>query len=113
MAATAAFGTKIRTVVIPSHRAAKASRRRSRTKLSANRIGEVQMANDNPGHGGGNPGQGGGPAPVTIYVNGTPYEVAKERISYEELLALINAPALPEDKRYSVQYSKGHSGKPT
>lgn len=68
--------------------------------------------NDNS-HGGDNPGHGGGPQPVTIYVNGTPYEVSKERISYEELLALINAPALPPDKRYSVQYSKGQSGKPT
>ncbi len=68
---------------------------------------------DKDSHGGGNPDHGGGPPPVTIYVNGTPYEVPKERISYEELLALINAPALPSDKRYSVQYSKGHSGKPT
>lgn len=54
-----------------------------------------------------------GPKPVTIIVNGTAYEVAKEKISYEELLALIGAPALPEGKRYSVQYSKGQSGKPT
>jgi hypothetical protein len=69
---------------------------------------------DNPGQGGGGkPGHGGGSPPVTIFVNGTPYEVSKERISYEELLALINAPALPADKRYSVQYSKGHSDKPT
>lgn len=54
-----------------------------------------------------------GPKPVTIYVNGTPYEVPKERISYEELLELIEAPPLPEDQRYSVMYSKGHSDKPT
>ena len=53
------------------------------------------------------------PKPVTIYVNGTAYDVPKERISYEELLALINAPPLPEGQRYSVQYSKGQSGKPT
>lgn len=64
---------------------------------------------DNPGHG----GDHGGPKPVTIYVNGTAYEVPKERISYEELLELIDAPALPEDQRYSVQYSKGNSDKPT
>lgn len=70
------------------------------------------MANNdgNQGHGG---DHGGGPKPVTIYVNGTEYEVPKERISYEELLLLINAPALPEGQRYSVQFSKGHSGKPT
>jgi hypothetical protein len=64
-----------------------------------------------------NPGQGeehgNGPKPVTIYVNGTAYEVPKERISYEDLLALISAPALPDGQRYSVQYSKGNSEKPT
>lgn len=51
--------------------------------------------------------------PVTIYVNGTAYEVLKERISYEELLELIEAPALSENQRYSVMYSKGHSDKTT
>ena len=50
---------------------------------------------------------------VTIFVNGTAYEVAKERISYEDLLALIGAPPLGDGQRYSVQYSKGHSGKST
>ena len=50
---------------------------------------------------------------VTIYVNGTPYDVAKGKISYEGLLELIKAPPLPEGQRYSVQYSKGQSGKPT
>ncbi|WP_342738603.1 multiubiquitin domain-containing protein [Bradyrhizobium sp. B117] len=66
---------------------------------------------NNPGHGGDSPGHG--PAPVTIIVNGTAYEVPKEKISYEELLQLIGAPPLPEGKRYSVVYSKGNSGKPT
>jgi hypothetical protein len=50
---------------------------------------------------------------VTIFVNGTPYEVNKGRISYEQLLALINAPPLPEGKRYAVQFSKGNNDKPT
>jgi hypothetical protein len=50
---------------------------------------------------------------ITIYVNGTPYEVDKGRISYEQLLALIKAPSLPEGKRYAVQFSKGHNDKPT
>jgi len=50
---------------------------------------------------------------VTIYVNGTPYEVDKGRISYEQLLVLIKAPALPEGQRYAVQFSKGHNDKPT
>jgi hypothetical protein len=50
---------------------------------------------------------------VTIVVNGTEYEVPKERITYEELIKLIAAPTLPEGQRYSVQYSKGHGDKPT
>lgn len=54
-----------------------------------------------------------GPKSVTIYVNGTPYKVLKERISYEELLELIDAPLLAENQRYSVMYSKGHSDKTT
>lgn len=54
-----------------------------------------------------------GPKPVTIFVNGTEYELPKESISYEELLELIGAPALPEGQRYSVQYSKGQGKKPT
>ena len=63
--------------------------------------------------GGGDPAQGGGPKAVTIFVNGTAYEVDKGRISYEDLLALIKAPPLPPDKRYSVQFSKGPKDKPT
>jgi hypothetical protein len=65
---------------------------------------------ENQAHGG---DHGGGPKPVTIIVNGTAYDVPKERITYEELLALINAPTLPEGQRYSVQYSKGNAPKPT
>ena len=53
------------------------------------------------------------PKQITIYVNGTPYEVDKGRISYEQLLALIKAPPLPEGQRYAVQFSKGHNDKPT
>lgn len=54
-----------------------------------------------------------GPKPLTIYVNGSHYDVLKERISYEELLKLIESPALAENQRYSVMYSKGHSDKAT
>jgi hypothetical protein len=56
---------------------------------------------------------GDGAKKVTIFVNGTPYEVDMGRISYDQLLALIQAPPLPEGKRYAVQYSKGHNDKPT
>ncbi len=50
---------------------------------------------------------------ITIFVNGTEYQVKKEKISYEGLLELIEAPPLAEDKRYLVQYSKGPKDKPT
>jgi Multiubiquitin len=63
------------------------------------------MANEHEGQ--------GGPKPVNIVVNGTEYPFPKGKISYDELLQLIGAPPLPEGQRYSVQYSKGQSGKPT
>jgi Multiubiquitin len=50
---------------------------------------------------------------ITIFVNGTEYQVEKGKISYEGLLELIEAPPLPEGKRYLVQYSKGTKDKPT
>lgn len=53
--------------------------------------------------------QGKGPKTITIVVNGTAYEVPKEKVTYEELLVLIGAPGLPEGQRYLVMYSRGHS----
>ena len=79
-------------------------------KTQSQEVTNMASGGQNQGHGG---EHGGGPKPVTIVVNGTAYEVPKERITYEELLALISAPALPEDQRYSVQYSKGNAEKPT
>lgn len=61
----------------------------------------------------GQAGTSGDAKVVTIYVNGTAYQVEKGHISYEGLLALIGAPPLPDGQRYSVQYSKGSSDKPT
>lgn len=73
-----------------------------------------QNGNSNQG-GGNNSGNGDGNADklIPIFVNGTAYDVAKGKISYEELLVLIEAPALPENQRYQVMYSKGNSDKPT
>ncbi|MBZ9991416.1 MULTISPECIES: multiubiquitin domain-containing protein [unclassified Mesorhizobium] len=73
------------------------------------------MANsNNNGNGGGSPGHGGGnDHMITIYVNGTPYEVEKGPLSYAQLLVLISAAPLPENQRYAVQYSKGNNDKPT
>ena len=39
---------------------------------------------------------GDGAKKVTIFVNGTPYEVDRGRTSDDQLLALIQAPPLPE-----------------
>jgi len=83
--------------------------------------GNSGQGGGNPGPGGGNPGPGGGGNQghgndhdtVTIYVNGTAYEAPKGNISYEQLLTLIHAAALPENQRYAVQFSKGDKDKPT
>lgn len=67
------------------------------------------MTNEHAAEKGGKPD----PKTVTIIVNGTGYEVAKGKITYEELLVLIEAPELPENQRYQVMYSKGNGPKPT
>ena len=50
---------------------------------------------------------------VTIIVNGTPHEVEKDEISYNEVvtLAFSDFPQHPE-RTYSVTYSKGQGEKP-
>lgn len=67
------------------------------------------MTNEHAAEKGGKPD----PKTVIIIVNGTEYEVPKGKITYEELLVLIEAPGLPEDQRYQVMYSKGNGPKPT
>lgn len=50
---------------------------------------------------------------VTIVVNGEPFEVEKDEISYAEVvtLAFPDYPRHPE-VTYSVKYKKGHGNKP-
>lgn len=50
---------------------------------------------------------------VTIIVNGTPEEVEKDEISYEEVVtfAFPDFPQHPE-RAYSVKYKRGHGNKP-
>lgn len=50
---------------------------------------------------------------VTIVVNGEPFEVEKEEISYAEVvtLAFPDYPQHPE-VTYSVKYKRGHGNKP-
>lgn len=50
---------------------------------------------------------------VTIYINGTPHEVEKSKLSYEEVIALaFDNPPQGEQVQITVQYTRGHSGKP-
>lgn len=50
---------------------------------------------------------------VTIYINGTPKTVKKERLSFEELVALAFDPVPTGDGvQFTIQYSRGHSDKP-
>jgi hypothetical protein len=50
---------------------------------------------------------------VTIIVNGTPHEVEKDEITYNEVvtLAFSDFPQHPE-RTYSVTYQRGHGNKP-
>lgn len=47
---------------------------------------------------------------VTIYINGTPKRVLKERLTFEEIVALaFDNPPAGETVQFTVQYSRGHS----
>lgn len=48
---------------------------------------------------------------VTIYINGTPKVVRKERLTFEEIVALaFDNPPTGDGVQFTVQYSRGHSG---
>lgn len=49
---------------------------------------------------------------VTIFVDGTPHEVEKDKISYSEIVTLAY-PDYPQNPQitYSVTYERGHGGK--
>lgn len=47
---------------------------------------------------------------VTIYINGTPKVVQKERLTFEEIVALsFDNPPTGDGVQFTVQYSRGHS----
>jgi hypothetical protein len=50
---------------------------------------------------------------ITIIVNGSPEQVEKEEMTYEEIvtLAFADFPQHPE-RNYSVKYTNGHGNKP-
>lgn len=47
---------------------------------------------------------------VTIYINGTPKVVQKERLTLEEIVTLsFDNPPTGDGVQFTVQYSRGHS----
>lgn len=50
---------------------------------------------------------------ITIYVNGSPEQVEKEEMSYDEIVAL-GFPDFPQhpERNYSIKYTRGHGNKP-
>ena len=50
---------------------------------------------------------------VTIIVNGTPKVVEKERMTFDEIVALAyETPPTGDGVQFTIQYTKGHSDKP-
>ena len=53
------------------------------------------------------------PKLVTIIVNGTPKVVEKERMTFDEIVALAyETPPTSDGVQFTIQYTKGHSDKP-
>ncbi|MBN1184221.1 MAG: multiubiquitin domain-containing protein [Bacteroidales bacterium] len=50
---------------------------------------------------------------VTIIINGTPHDIEKDEISYNEVVTL-GFPDFPQhpERTYSVTYQRGHGNKP-
>jgi hypothetical protein len=63
--------------------------------------------NSKPGHGGDNPGHGDGK--IKIIVNQDEHEVAKGKISYEEIVALYLSRGGAASNEYLIKYSRGSS----
>ncbi|HXU94582.1 MAG TPA: multiubiquitin domain-containing protein [Gallionella sp.] len=50
---------------------------------------------------------------ITIVINGTEVVVQKERLTFEEIIALgFENPPTGDGVQFTVQYSRGHSDKP-
>jgi Multiubiquitin len=51
---------------------------------------------------------------VSIVINTKPFEVAKEEITFEEIVALAFGPTPPGDNvAFTVTYRRGHGNKPS
>jgi hypothetical protein len=53
----------------------------------------------------------GGPKDITIIINGTPHVVAKEEMTFREVIALAGLASGP-NVSYTLTYRKGHGNKP-
>ncbi|KAA3435921.1 multiubiquitin domain-containing protein [Rufibacter hautae] len=72
-------------------------------------LGNVNSEN-NPGNG--NPGEGNnGRKDITIIVNGTQHVVAKEEMTFREIIGLAELATGP-NVSYTLTYRKGHGNKP-
>lgn len=50
---------------------------------------------------------------ITIVINGTTKTIQKERLTFEEVIALaFDNPPTGDGVQFTVQYSRGHSDKP-
>jgi hypothetical protein len=60
-----------------------------------------------------NAGKNKDPKMVTIIINGTAKLVEKERLSFDEIVALAyETPPTGDGVQFTIQYTKGHSDKP-
>jgi hypothetical protein len=74
--------------------------------------GGVGNGNSDGNPGSGNNGNGnGGPKDITIIVNGTPHVVAKEEMTFREIIALAELASGP-NVSYTLTYRRGHGNKP-
>jgi hypothetical protein len=50
---------------------------------------------------------------ITIYINGTAKVIQKERLTFDEIIALaFDNPPSGDGVQFTIQYSRGHSDKP-
>lgn len=50
---------------------------------------------------------------ITIFINGTPKVIQKERLTFEEVIHLaFDNPPTGDGVQFTVQFSRGHSDKP-
>jgi hypothetical protein len=75
-------------------------------------LGNGGVGNGNSGENSTNGNNGNaGPKDITVIVNGTPHVVAKEEMTFREIIALAELASGP-NVSYTLTYRKGHGNKP-